>query len=129
MGLKDLFSNLTQTFELLISMAPIIDQKLLVLFAGLILGYLEMAGYANPADHAHNIDELTQVLGAFITAITIISYFVHNAVTEKNKMKYGSPAQPVSSQTYPQLIQKIKSFVLASESTNNQQIGGGVQNG
>lgn len=118
---EDLFSNLKTAFELVAAMMPSIDSKLLVLFAGIILGYLEMNGYASPADHAQNLDSLEQILGAAITIFTVGSYFVHDAVTKKNKLKYGGPAgSPVVSQimTSQPILERIKHFVLKDLSTN-----------
>lgn len=126
MRLKNLLSNLAQTFELLLTMSPTVDQRLLVLLAGIILGYLEMAGYASPADHAQNLDSLVQFLGAAITIITIISYFVHNAVVEKNKLKYGSTVVPPVPPGVPQksFIQKLLDFALAQPTNVPNNIPG-----
>jgi len=120
MGLKDLFLNLGQTIELLLTMAPSIDSKLLVLFAGIILGYLEMDGLASPADHTQNLDSLEKILEAIITVVTIISYFVHNAVVQKNKLKYG-PAQPIDPATEgPGMWQIIKNFMFKQQANQTQ---------
>lgn len=102
-------------------MSDIIDQKLLVVAAGLILGFLETQGIANPAQHAQNLDEINQFLGAFITCITIASYFIHLAVVQHAKIKYGP--QPVQSPTSPanpktSIISQLKDFILAKPPTN-----------
>jgi hypothetical protein len=111
MQLKDLFSNLLQALDLLLSMEPIIDQKILVLLAGFILGYAEAHGYANPNQHADNLDALEQMLGAGITAISIVSYFIHNAIVEHAKIKYGVPGQ-APGKPGPSLWQRFKAFMF-----------------
>lgn len=118
---ENLFSNLKTALELLTALMPSIDSKLLVLFAGIILGYLEMHGYASPTDHTQNLDALTEVLGAGITITTIASYYIHDAVTKKNKLKYGGPGgSPIVSQIMPSqpILERIKHFVLRDVTVN-----------
>ena len=125
MGLRSTLFNIMQSFEVLWTMTPTIDQKLIVLLAGLLLGFLEMSGYANPADHAQNLDILSQFLGAIITTVAIASYFIHNAVIEHAKIKYGSqgtqspvtPPNPKSS-----IISRLEEFVLTQPSANPPQL-------
>jgi len=123
MDLKSLLLNLIQTIEFLWTMTPTIDQKLIVLLAGLLLGWLEMAGFADPANHAQDLNELSQFLGAGITAVTIASYFIHNAIVEHAKIKYGqnatqSPTTPISPKS--SIINQLKNFIVSNPTTPPQ---------
>lgn len=76
-------------FDILRYMTPIIDRGLLVFFAGLLAGYLEMSGLADPTQHTQNVDALTNLIGGMITIVTVISYFVHVTAIEKHKIEFG----------------------------------------
>lgn len=114
MSWDDLFSNLKIGGELLAAMIPAIDSKLLVFASGIILGILETNGYANPHNHQQNLDALSQFLGSAITVITIVSYYAHDAVIHKNKLKYGNPSvAPLESQQVTSgIVSKIKAFIF-----------------
>lgn len=115
MGLKLLFGKSSMLLDLAIGMLPEVDTKLIVFFAGVILGYLEMNGYADPASHSQNLDSLEQLLGALITVSTIGFYFINHAVIEVSKLKYGNNPQPTTATiTTNDLLTKIKKFIFTS---------------
>jgi len=108
MDLKSGFSTLEKIFDILTALMPSIDSKLLVCLAGILLGYLETIGYADPKDHAQNLIMLEQLLGTAITMVTILSYFIHDAVTAKNPKVQTQPsgfAQFIKGLVFKQSIQ------------------------
>ncbi|HEX9059146.1 MAG TPA: hypothetical protein VF941_03110 [Clostridia bacterium] len=112
-------------------MSDIIDQKLLVVAAGLILGFLESQGIANPAQHTQNLNEINQFLGAFITCITIASYFIHLAVVQHAKIKYGTPQSPTTPViNQPSLFSRLaaKIFVQSNPMPSQTAPQGGGDN-
>lgn len=81
-------------FAILKIMNPVIDRGILVFFAGIVLGYLEMSGITDPTQHSTNLDALTNILGAIITVVTIVSFYIHRTLIEKHKIEYSTPVAP-----------------------------------
>lgn len=110
MVLKGLLLKVDITFNIIRMLFPVIDRGMLIFFAGLIAGYLEMSGFADPASHSDNVAVISNLIGGLITVVSIISYFIHATAVEKHKIEFGvAPGKKYSLQT---MLTVIHDFIV-----------------